>query len=114
MLKTFASQFGDSSNITYSLHTLSPKSAQEFTETLPSPSEEDSGRKLTPPRADFDVATANLVLHHVDDIPSFLSGCMGLLKDGGWLVMTEFGREEGKRDLVGEWRDKSKKEVSMA
>lgn len=28
------------------------------------------------------------------------------------MVFTEFGKEEGKRDVVGEFREKTKKEVS--
>lgn len=59
-----------------------------------SPTEAEPERKLDPPRARFDIAVVNLVLHHVDDIPGFLLGLKGLLVDGGRVVITEFGKSD--------------------
>lgn len=35
-----------------------------------------------------------------------MNGLRGLLADGGWFVGTEFGREEGGKDVVQEARKK--------
>ncbi|WVW80613.1 hypothetical protein I302_102599 [Kwoniella bestiolae CBS 10118] len=84
-------------NFSYSLHTLSPDSSRLFSSGVPlkSPVSEDLERELIPPRESFDLAVVNWVLHHVDDVPSFMGGAVGLLKEGGWLVITEMGRREG-------------------
>ena len=60
-----------------------------------SPTEAEPERKLAPPRAKFDVAVANMVIHHVDDMAGFMQGLVGLLSPGGWVVFTEFGKKEG-------------------
>lgn len=54
---------------------------------------------MKPPRKEFDVAVVNLVLHHIDDTSSFLKGSTGLLKPGGWVVITEFAVEDGEKDF---------------
>ncbi|WWC98332.1 hypothetical protein V866_005223 [Kwoniella sp. B9012] len=84
-------------NFSYSLHTLSPDSGRLFAERVPlkSPTAEDPNRQLPSPRARFDLAVVNWVLHHVDGVQSFMAGAVGLLKEGGWLVITEMGRREG-------------------
>jgi hypothetical protein len=48
---------------------------------------------------------ANLVAHHVDDLEGWMAGLVGMLRVGGWAVITEFGREEGGRDVAGEVRN---------
>jgi hypothetical protein len=53
------------------------------------------------PRSNFDVAVANIMVHHVDDLDGFFTGLMGLIKPGGWAVITEFGvkeKDKGKND----------------
>ncbi|WVW80616.1 hypothetical protein I302_102602 [Kwoniella bestiolae CBS 10118] len=79
--------------LSYSLHTLSPDSPNLFHSKAPlrSPTEENKEREVVPPRGRFDLAVCNLVLHHVDDIPNFMVGAVGLVREGGWLVFTEMG-----------------------
>jgi len=86
------------SGATYSLHAISPDSPKVFDERqpLPSPTTSDENRSLVPPRTRFDVLVANLVVHHVDDLDGFFAGVVGLVKPGGWVVITEFGLEEGQ------------------
>ena len=102
MLRAFSrSPAAAFSNVTWSQHALSPASAAQFhsgdLQISPTPDEPD--RLVKPPTTRFDVAVTNLVLHHVDDIPAFLAGARGLLKSGGRLVITEFGRDPtGSRD----------------
>jgi SAM-dependent methyltransferase len=103
MLLTFASSHA-SPTITHSLHFLSPSSATEFQSPLLSPLPAEQERRLTPPRAHFDVAIANLVLHHVDDWAGMMRGLQDLLSPGGWFVGTEFGKEEGGQDVVEQAR----------
>ncbi|WVQ86245.1 hypothetical protein IAT38_008413 [Cryptococcus sp. DSM 104549] len=93
-----------SPTITHSLHALSPASPQIFSsaEPLPCPSKDHPDRKVAPPRARFDLAVANLVLHHVDQVDKFMQGAVGLLKSGGWLVVTEFGKKEGENTMLVE------------
>ncbi|WWC98333.1 hypothetical protein V866_005224 [Kwoniella sp. B9012] len=80
-------------NLSYSLHNLSPDSPQQFKDRalLISPTEEDREREISPPRNQFDLAVSSYVLHHVDDILSFMLGAIGLVKEGGWLVFAEMG-----------------------
>ncbi|ORY28058.1 S-adenosyl-L-methionine-dependent methyltransferase [Naematelia encephala] len=81
---------------THALHSLSSSSAAQFKalEPMRSPIPTDQARTQVPPRTEWDIAVTNLVMHHVDDIPSFLRGAIGLLKVDGWLVVTEFGPSE--------------------
>lgn len=108
MLQTL-SKYVSSHNVTHALHAISPASAQQFKsgEAMRSPTSSEPERTLASPRNTFDVAVANLVLHHIDDTRSFLAGVMGLLKPGGWFVITEFGlREDGElTDLERQMRD---------
>jgi SAM-dependent methyltransferase len=57
---------------------------------MKSPVGGDAERISALPRAQWDVAVSNLVLHHVDDIRGFMTGLTGLVVPGGWLVLTEF------------------------
>jgi SAM-dependent methyltransferase len=104
MLQTFSTHLpSDPHNLTWALHGITPASPAAFAsgEPMLSPSAtspEGEHRKVSPPRAQFDVAIANLVVHHVDDLPSFFTGLLGLVKTGGWIVITEFGLEEGAED----------------
>ena len=108
MLQTL-SKYVTNHNVTHALHAISPASAQQFRsgEAMRSPTSSEPERTLAPPRDVFDVAVANLVLHHIDDTRSFLAGVVGLLKPGGWFVITEFGlREDGElTDLERQMRD---------
>ena len=94
-------------NVTYSLHTLTPDSASAFTQPLPSPTADElaggRARTLVPPRREFDLVVVNLVLHHIDAPKPFMQGIKGLMAPGGWLVITEFGVEDGE---TGEWAEK--------
>jgi 2-polyprenyl-3-methyl-5-hydroxy-6-metoxy-1,4-benzoquinol methylase len=93
MLSTFSTELPTDKypNVTHSLHTLSSSSPEEFKAgSVKSPIEGDKERKVALPRSQWDVAASNLVLHHVDDIPGFMTGLVGLVVDGGWLVLTEF------------------------
>lgn len=90
-------------NVTYSLHNLNPDSASAFTQPLPSPTPDESARTLVPPRRQFDLVVVNLVLHHIDAPKPFMQGIKGLMAPGGWLVITEFGVEDGE---TGEWAEK--------
>lgn len=105
MLLTFA-KLHNSPEITHSLHFLSPSSPEEFQTPLLSPLPAEPERRLNPPRSQFGVAVANLVLHHVDDWKGMMTGLQGLLGEGGWFVGTEFGKEEGGKDVVQEARKK--------
>ncbi len=69
-----------------------------------SPLPSHTEKKLPPPRSRFDLAVANLVVHHIDDLDGFMDGVTGLLVDGGWVVFTEFGKVEGGRDVAGDIR----------
>lgn len=112
MLLTFASTHADPS-ITHSLHALSASSSASFEahEPLPSPTRAEPERKAPAPRAKWDVAVANLVLHHVDHMDDFFAGAIGCLDPGGWFVATEFGRVEGQRDVVTEVRKQKMAEM---
>ncbi|ORX40839.1 S-adenosyl-L-methionine-dependent methyltransferase [Kockovaella imperatae] len=81
---------------TYSLHALSEDSPKDFQDgkEMFSPTKSEQERKLAPPRARFDIAVANLVLHHVDNLDGFMAGVVGLLNQGGWFVITEFAKNE--------------------
>jgi SAM-dependent methyltransferase len=83
-------------NLTWAIHAVYPSSADDFAKRTPmrSPTTDEPQRMLAPPREAFDVAVVNLVLHHIDDTASFLQGLKGLIKPGGWVVVTEFGMEE--------------------
>ena len=103
MLLTFSKNLPvNNPNITYSLHFISPDSADTFAKREPmfSPTNDQTlggnERKIPPPRARFDLAVANLVVHHIDDLDSFTRGVVGLLNPGGWVVLTEFGKREGE------------------
>lgn len=105
MLIGFSARLADT-RITHSLHFLSPSSPTDFLTPLVSPTRNEPERKLQPPRAKFDVAVANLVLHHVGDWSGLMAGVQGLLaggaadKQGGWFIGTEFGKVEGEKDVV--------------
>lgn len=64
-----------------------------------SPVPNDPERTQLPPREKFDVAVVNLVLHHIDDTSSFLKGLIGLIKPGGWVVITEFAVDDGGEEF---------------
>ena len=100
--------------MTHSLHALSPDSPAEFAALTPmySPTEAEQERKLPPPRQKFDLAVANMVVHHVDDIDSFGKGLVGLVESGGWVLITEFGKVEGEADVVEEHREMHAGKVS--
>lgn len=104
-------EISSAKNITYSLHALSPSSPEDFKGPLPSPTQDDPERKLTPPRAHFDIAVLNLVLHHVDKLDSLMNGLKGMLRSGGYVVLTEFGKEEGGKDVVKAVREQKEKEA---
>ena len=89
---------GDLTNISYSYHTLGPSSEETFRSNAPqrSPTCDDPTRESVPPHASFDIAVTNMVLHHVDDIPSFMDGVKGVVKPRGWFVVTEMGSEENQ------------------
>lgn len=55
-----------------------------------SPIEGDPERIVSLPHTKFDVAAVVFVLHHVDDITGFMTGLIGLLEEGGWVVFAEF------------------------
>lgn len=55
---------------------------------------------MAPPSSGFDVAVANLVIHHIDDLDPFFRGLKGLIRPGGWVVITEFGLEEREDEDV--------------
>jgi hypothetical protein len=105
MLIGFAARLSDP-RVTHSLHFLSPSSSDDFLTPLVSPTRDLPDRRLQPPRAKFDVAVANLVLHHVGDWTGLMIGIQMLLagggadKQGGWFVGTEFGKVEGEKDVV--------------
>ncbi|OCF35930.1 hypothetical protein I317_00450 [Kwoniella heveanensis CBS 569] len=82
--------------LSYSLHALSPSSPELFKSGTPLrfPTPADPSRVLAPPRARFDLVVVNLVLHHVDEVEPFMRGAVGLLENGGWLVITEFAPNE--------------------
>lgn len=108
MLLTFATQpVSVRSNVTHTLHALGKDSPGAFARGLPqpSPTEEDPRRWVLPHRERFDVAVANFVIHHVDDLDAFFTGAVGILRDGGRLVVTEFGTTEDGRDPAKEARD---------
>jgi hypothetical protein len=93
MLSTFSTELPSDKypNVTYSLHTLSSSSPEEFSKgSMKSPIEGDPDRVVSLPRSKWDVAAVILVLHHVDDIEGFMTGLTGLVEDGGWVVFTEF------------------------
>lgn len=96
--------------LSHSLHFLSPSSPTDFMTPLFSPIPSEPERKLVPPQREFDLAIANLVAHHVDDLDGWMEGAVGLLRKGGWLVVTEFGKEEGGKDVAGEVRTEKEKE----
>jgi len=93
MLSTFATELPSEKypNVSYSLHTLSSSSPEEFAKGLTkSPIEGDPERIVSLPHTKFDVAAVVFVLHHVDDITGFMTGLIGLLEEGGWVVFAEF------------------------
>ncbi|KAL1412424.1 hypothetical protein Q8F55_000169 [Vanrija albida] len=108
MLLTFSTQpVSVRKNVTHTLHALGSDSPAAFARGLPqpSPTEEEPRRWVLPHRERFDVAAANLVVHHVDDLDAFFAGAVGILRDGGRLVVTEFGTTEDGRDPAKEARD---------
>ena len=113
MLLAFSTHLPPSNNptVSYALHALSASSPIEFANQTPvySPTRDDNERKLPSPRSRFDLAVANMVVHHVDNLDGFMSGRTGLLEDGGWVVFTEFGKEEGDRDVAGDIREEKRK-----
>jgi len=102
MLLTFSSHLPLSGNVTWSLHAISPSSPSTFASRLPllSPTPNDEKREMVPPSSGFDVAVANLVIHHIDDLDPFFRGLKGLIRPGGWVVITEFGLEEREDEDV--------------
>jgi len=93
MLSTFSTELPSDTypNVTYSLHTLSSSSPDEFAKgNMKSPIEDEPERVVSLPRSKFDAAAVILVLHHVDDMEGFMKGLTGLVEDGGWVVLTEF------------------------
>ena len=111
MLLAFSSWLSSIPNITHAMHFLSPSSPAEFSALSPmfSPTPEYAERKLPPPRSRFDVAIANLVVHHVDDLDGFMRGVVGSLAEGGWVVFTEFGKVEGGVDMASQHREEMQK-----
>lgn len=104
-LKTFAAQpVAKETNVTWGLVTIRP--GVDMSNAVPSPTPEDGNRQKSAPRDKFDVAVANLVVHHVDDISRFLGGILSVLKPGGIVVITEFTLAENGRDVVAEYRAK--------
>ena len=97
MLTTFADYLPPKNdNLTWDLHAISPSSPSQF-ESKSSVNPAETRWKPTT-RTRFDVIVANLVVHHVDDISSFFTGLVGLLSQGGMVVITEFGLEDGGKD----------------
>lgn len=94
MLATASSELPSDTypNVTYSQHTLSASSVDTFTsgEPVPSPTKAQPDRHIKLPRRQWDVAVANLVLHHVDDVQGFMAGLEDLLSEGGTVIFTEF------------------------
>jgi hypothetical protein len=93
MLSTFSTELPSDKypNVSYSLHTLSSSSPEEFAKrSMKSPIEGDADRVVSLPRSKWDIAAVILVLHHVDDIEGFMTGLTGLVEDGGWVVFSEF------------------------
>ena len=102
MLQTFASELPDIeyANVTSSLHTLSPDSVRHFaSQHVISPTKAEPERTVTLSRTRWDVAVANLVLHHVDDVEGFMSGLKGLLSDDGIVIFTEFTNLDHKHKV---------------
>jgi hypothetical protein len=90
---------GDCTNVTYSLHTLTPSSSGEFQgrSPQPSPTPSEPERRIVPPRARWDAGVVAMVMHHVDDVAGFMEGLVGVLEVGGWVVVIEvLFPEEGK------------------
>jgi SAM-dependent methyltransferase len=111
MLLAFSEQHPSSSSsasrISHSLHLLAPDSRSTFASGRPllSPTNQEPERRATVPRAQFDVAVANLVLHHVDNFDGLFGGLLEVLSPGGWFVCTEFGRVEGQEDVAAQFRE---------
>lgn len=100
MLRTLAKTV-DSPNVTHSLHGLSPRSAKEFEDRKPhkKPSANPADdQEIVPNFTRFDMAIANYVIHHVDDVEPFFVGLVGVVKPGGWVVITEFGLSDDKEE----------------
>ncbi|BEI90529.1 uncharacterized protein CcaverHIS019_0305990 [Cutaneotrichosporon cavernicola] len=107
MLKTFSGQpVAQRDNVSFGLVSLGPNSKDEFKarKAFPSPTEAEPERTAAPPVVMFDVAVVNLVLHHVDDINSFMEGVKGVLRPGGVIVVTEFTLAEDGTDVVAKNR----------
>lgn len=103
MLATFSEQLPSEQypHVTHSQHTLSAASAKEFAsgEEVLSPTKADAERKARLPRAQWDLAVVNLVLHHVDDIEGFGKGLKDLIAPGGMVVFTEFTNLQNHRKV---------------
>ena len=101
---------------TYALHALSPDSEEEFRtgKLMFSPTPDNQERQQPPPRAQFDVAVANWVVHHISDVEGFMAGAKGLVRPGGCLILTEFGMVEGEQDVVAAYREDKRKESEEA
>ena len=115
MLLTLSSRLPEKT--TYSLHALNKDSAAEFAsgKTMLAPTPEQPQRQLALPRSAFNVAVANLVVHHVDDLDGFMQGIFSLLEPGGWVVFTEFTKKESKPHQsggTGSTEDQGKGKVS--
>lgn len=107
MLKVLNRQLVEAgrTDVQYALHGLSPSSPEDIKGTLRAPTKEDTKRTVQLRKTRFDVAVVNMVLHHVDEVEPFLTGLLGLMKPGGWVVFTEFnGKEDGIRlhEMVSE------------
>lgn len=115
MLQTFATQPAAAlPNVTYAQHLLHPGSGDDFVRATPAPSPtpEDPERKERPPREKFDVAVANLVVHHVDHLDHFFKGLFSVLSPGGKVVITEFTTLLDGSDPCADLRTKAANQVS--
>lgn len=114
MLKTFATQpAAQRENVTWAKHQLHSGSGDDFVRgnAVPSPTPEDPTRELKPPREKFDVAVANLVVHHVDNLDQFFKGLFSVLVPGGTVIITEFSTLPNGRDVLGEIREQEAQRV---
>lgn len=119
MLTKFAETYADKETegkVSWALHQLDSKSGDAFMRgtPMPSPTPQDAGRQVRPPRERFDVAVAVLVVHHVDDLESFFKGVFSVLEPGGKVVITEFTTYANGRDVLQELSAERAKEKAEA
>lgn len=113
-LRTFSHQpVATAPNVTWGLVSIRP--GIDLNVKVFSPTRTDQHRKVAAPRDTFDVAVANLVVHHVDDLTRLFSGMLSVLKPGGIAVITEFTLAEDGTDVISDMRARAhgqqKKEV---